>query len=100
MAFLAGKMQCCITVLIRLVDIYIFVYKKFYNIDTIMIAGDEKRCHAVFRRLINIRAFVQKQSRHVDVAFQAGDIQWCNTCLLYTSPSPRDRSLSRMPSSA
>ena len=24
----------------------------------------------------------------------------CNTCLLYTSPSPRDRSLSRMPSSA
>ena len=24
----------------------------------------------------------------------------CATCLLYTSPSPRDRSLSRMPSSA
>ena len=24
----------------------------------------------------------------------------CDTCLLYTSPSPRDRSLSRMPSSA
>ena len=24
----------------------------------------------------------------------------CNHCLLYTSPSPRDRSLSRMPSSA
>ena len=24
----------------------------------------------------------------------------CSTCLLYTSPSPRDRSLSRMPSSA
>ena len=23
-----------------------------------------------------------------------------NTCLLYTSPSPRDRSVSRMPSSA
>ena len=26
--------------------------------------------------------------------------KWHNTCLLYTSPSPRDRSLSRMPSSA
>ena len=26
--------------------------------------------------------------------------QWCNTCLLYTSPSPRDRQKSRMPSSA
>ena len=24
----------------------------------------------------------------------------CNSCLLYTSPSPRDRSSSRMPSSA
>ena len=25
---------------------------------------------------------------------------WSKACLLYTSPSPRDRSLSRMPSSA
>ena len=25
---------------------------------------------------------------------------WSEVCLLYTSPSPRDRSLSRMPSSA
>ena len=25
---------------------------------------------------------------------------WYNTCLLYTSPSPRDRTRSRMPSSA
>ena len=27
-------------------------------------------------------------------------IDWCNYCLLYTSPSPRDATLSRMPSSA
>ena len=27
-------------------------------------------------------------------------IDWQGFCLLYTSPSPRDRSLSRMPSSA
>ena len=26
--------------------------------------------------------------------------KWNNTCLLYTSPSPRDRQKSRMPSSA
>ena len=25
---------------------------------------------------------------------------WCYDCLLYTSPSPRDATLSRMPSSA
>ena len=28
------------------------------------------------------------------------DIGWSNICLLYTSPSPRDGLLSRMPSSA
>ena len=27
-------------------------------------------------------------------------IEWCDNCLLYTSPSPRDGLLSRMPSSA
>ena len=31
------------------------------------------------------------------VRFDSGDLQ---TCLLYTSPSPRDRTRSRMPSSA
>ena len=28
------------------------------------------------------------------------DLEWCKGCLLYTSPSPRDRQKSRMPSSA
>ena len=28
------------------------------------------------------------------------DVIWSETCLLYTSPSPRDATLSRMPSSA
>ena len=28
------------------------------------------------------------------------EVRYTKTCLLYTSPSPRDRSLSRMPSSA
>ena len=29
-----------------------------------------------------------------------GEHIWSGTCLLYTSPSPRDATLSRMPSSA
>ena len=33
-------------------------------------------------------------------ALQEGSGSTSGTCLLYTSPSPRDRSLSRMPSSA
>ena len=32
--------------------------------------------------------------------FGEGDFEQCGTCLLYTSPSPRDRTRSRMPSSA
>ena len=28
------------------------------------------------------------------------DVEWMGSCLLYTSPSPRDLSTSRMPSSA
>ena len=34
-----------------------------------------------------------------DINFTAGDVG-IGTCLLYTSPSPRDRTRSRMPSSA
>ena len=29
-----------------------------------------------------------------------GELDYLNSCLLYTSPSPRDRTRSRMPSSA
>ena len=32
--------------------------------------------------------------------FQGADVDFGSTCLLYTSPSPRDGLLSRMPSSA
>ena len=50
----------------------------------------------------------KKQDREGDIfkAYQGsfseelGDVFWYITCLLYTSPSPRDLSTSRMPSSA
>jgi len=32
--------------------------------------------------------------------FDSGDVERYKTCLLYTSPSPRDRTRSRLPSSA
>ena len=35
-----------------------------------------------------------------DPATRWKTIEWLNCCLLYTSPSPRDATLSRMPSSA
>ena len=44
----------------------------------------------------NIRAFNHK----LIVPHTLCDVENPSTCLLYTSPSPRDRSVSRMPSSA
>ena len=40
-------------------------------------------------------------SKHRNVfSVEKSDLGYCDTCLLYTSPSPRDRTRSRMPSSA
>ena len=53
--------------------------------------------------LINSDAFTNFSSRemleHYN-SFTASFNELANTCLLYTSPSPRDRTRSRMPSSA
>ena len=38
--------------------------------------------------------------RRLDIKFTFNLIDWYLICLLYTSPSPRDRQKSRMPSSA
>ena len=35
-----------------------------------------------------------------NTAFKQENLDWVYHCLLYTSPSPRDATLSRMPSSA
>ena len=45
--------------------------------------------------LIN-NAGMMKESSVLDTSLE----EWNKTCLLYTSPSPRDATLSRMPSSA
>ena len=44
--------------------------------------------------------FVIKVQVPVGGRGKAGGIQKCNSCILYTSPSPRDKRQSRMPSSA
>ena len=62
---------------------------KFNQI--ICIAKGGLRVGDVFSRLFNVPlAILSVESYHGD----------SNDCLLYTSPSPRDRLLSRMPSSA
>ena len=38
--------------------------------------------------------------RSIEIRIEDDDLEDLKTCLLYTSPSPRDATLSRMPSSA
>ena len=44
--------------------------------------------------------FEMSQEKVNSFAELTQDKQWIHICLLYTSPSPRDRTRSRMPSSA
>ena len=42
----------------------------------------------------------QSEEGNPDAKFYLGSLYYIGSCLLYTSPSPRDLSTSRMPSSA
>ena len=54
--------------------------------------------------ILAIQGDVQENLLSTKKAFEElgleGNVQEVKTCLLYTSPSPRDRQKSRMPSSA
>ena len=51
-------------------------------------------------RLITEAKGVYLKTHHGKTQIDASSGLFCNPCLLYTSPSPRDGLLSRMPSSA
>ena len=58
---------------------------------------------AIVSALETIREFFVLDAKQVhDGGVQVINFDWflCDVCLLYTSPSPRDRTRSRMPSSA
>ena len=79
---------------------FIFDGKKYfgYKGDTLASALIANGVHLVGRsfKYHRPRGIMSCGSEEANAIFQVAD----NTCLLYTSPSPRDRQKSRMPSSA
>ena len=69
---------------------------KNYVIKTI-VKGDEKIPEISAASII---AKVERDKLMKKMSFSFKKYGWDNNCLLYTSPSPRDRTRSRMPSSA
>ena len=69
-------------------------------------SGDEERAQAILAEVASLGAEISKLEAETQEAIEQRDQirmsipNLLHPCLLYTSPSPRDRSLSRMPSSA
>ena len=60
------------------------------------IGSDESIREGVLRNHV-----IETPRNRIDYTLDEGEFwTWCYVCLLYTSPSPRDLSTSRMPSSA
>ena len=69
--------------------------------ERLHIAGGQSRLRATEEKIISTSALtgiVEYEPGALTMVAKAGTP--LSICLLYTSPSPRDRSLSRMPSSA
>ena len=57
--------------------------------------------HEIIQNILDYRGLTKLKSTYVDaLPTQVATDGRVHTCLLYTSPSPRDRTRSRMPSSA
>ena len=75
--------------------------KNNLSADQIIIGGFSQGCMITLqtglKRKDKVNSVIGYSGRIIDTEHLSKNI---NSCLLYTSPSPRDRSLSRMPSSA
>ena len=86
-------------------DIRLYSTSRLY--DSAKNRGHDTEVVSYLRCYMNIakakpRIFFQGRQMNFDVVIPRIAATWTfyGACLLYTSPSPRDRSLSRMPSSA
>ena len=63
-------------------------------------AGDLKKAEAFYTDILGCKTGNREDGKWVDIDFWGNELTLHQTCLLYTSPSPRDGQISRMPSSA
>ena len=86
------------------INVYDFAIYDKYNLEEINQADswlDHDRDY--FFTYAGLRQVVDKylvQDRSTGKVYETPQFMYIMICLLYTSPSPRDRSISRMPSSA
>ena len=73
--------------------------KKDGDVDLPLVFSTEFRKDLIHKAFTNLNSHkFQPQGRHPTAGMDV--VARSNDCLLYTSPSPRDRTRSRMPSSA
>ena len=70
------------------------------NINLVIGLGKSGFWAAKYLRSINKRVIVWENNDGIEFLERKTELEDLNICLLYTSPSPRDRQKSRMPSSA
>ena len=114
-AYVPQKVSIDWTLPVRVLDFMILTQdlEEKEITDALILTGVEKLKHSnlrdlsggEFQRVLLARAIAKKPELLVlDEPVQGvdfnGEIDLYNICLLYTSPSPRDRQKSRMPSSA
>ena len=90
--------------LVQTVDFFTPVVDSPYDFGQIAAANSLSDIYAMGAKplfALNIAGFpVKDLPKSIFTEILQGGADKANDCLLYTSPSPRDRSLSRMPSSA
>ena len=78
---------------IRVYGILVLISSLFYNKASLWIKGRKSQFTDIEKR-------IQKWGNDPAIIIHAASYGEYEICLLYTSPSPRDATLSRMPSSA
>ena len=66
----------------------------------VLLIEDEKSLRLLIKMNLELEGYEVDQAQNGKEALRMFENAYYDICLLYTSPSPRDATLSRMPSSA